>query len=620
MRWWSLGLLCCCGGVCSGFELSLNFNNQNSVVFFSLGDNLSAVASEWVASHPATVGAGCSDEACVVATLTTAMRSDLKSFFEEVEERYHNVSRVVDPRQVFKDARAACGSDPMAAESLAAIQQLDADWTLSGLEQVSGFCYMEGESRAMQYAASSRSVEEIEKKRRHQRLRESTKEETTDSLDEEDIQLLKIAARASHTIAAYAAYYSASFSIHALKFGALASLELSQPELAAWFSLRLAQAKRPATGSPQTPNPSRARIPWTINAPGIIEMDEDLEFRRAQFGGLHDAAIEFAANQYRWINETEISDQLFRLARETRRWREEDKNNEGPHHAPLDVLARRLIGDEDVNDALKVYGRLHHVSLGKGSSLVTAQTPPLTMTAQNRRRRIVREIDNSEGVVDTFSKDGVAVVDNFLTPEGLEGLREFVKGSTIFTRAYIQGYLGAFLSDGFGASPVVQQLADELRTVVFPELLGESAQLRQAWAYIYARNDDRNESSSHPRGIDAHADDADVSVNVWITEDEANLNKETGGLVIYEPIQPKNWTFEQANQDSVAIYDYLRRKSAESPSVAKESSSVRIPYRCNRATLLNGYRFHKTDDLHFKSGFHNHRINLTFLFKLRASF
>ena len=43
-----------------------------------------------------------------------------------------------------------------------------------------------------------------------------------------------------------------------------------------------------------------------------------------------------------------------------------------------------------------------------------------------------------------------------------------------------------------------------------------------------------------------------------------------------------------------------------------------IPYRFNRAVLLNGHRFHQTDALHFAPGIENHRINLTFLFARRS--
>jgi hypothetical protein len=56
---------------------------------------------------------------------------------------------------------------------------------------------------------------------------------------------------------------------------------------------------------------------------------------------------------------------------------------------------------------------------------------------------------------ESFAKSGVAVVDDVLTEETLVSLREFLRGSTIFTRAYVQGYLGAFLADGFGGSSLI---------------------------------------------------------------------------------------------------------------------------------------------------------------------
>ena len=44
-------------------------------------------------------------------------------------------------------------------------------------------------------------------------------------------------------------------------------------------------------------------------------------------------------------------------------------------------------------------------------------------------------------------------------------------------------------------------------------------------------------------GIEAHADDASINVNFWITPDQANLNKKTGGLKIWNKIPPKKWDF-----------------------------------------------------------------------------
>ena len=106
-----------------------------------------------------------------------------------------------------------------------------------------------------------------------------------------------------------------------------------------------------------------------------------------------------------------------------------------------------------------------------------------------------------------------------------------------------------------------------------------------------------------------HSDDADVSVNVWITPNKANLDPSSGGLRIWNKKPPADWMFEKANRDLDAIGSILQDE---------EASYVTIPYRFNRAVLLNGHRFHQTDALHFAPGLENHRINLTFLFARRS--
>ncbi len=58
-----------------------------------------------------------------------------------------------------------------------------------------------------------------------------------------------------------------------------------------------------------------------------------------------------------------------------------------------------------------------------------------------------------------------------MTPEALEGLRQFCWGSTIWKKAYPDGYLGAMPDHGF-ACPLLAQIADELRAT-FPALFAE---------------------------------------------------------------------------------------------------------------------------------------------------
>jgi hypothetical protein len=100
-----------------------------------------------------------------------------------------------------------------------------------------------------------------------------------------------------------------------------------------------------------------------------------------------------------------------------------------------------------------------------------------------------------------------------------------------------------------------------------------------------------------------------VSVNVWLTADASNLARggRSGGLRIYEKLPPADWDFAKANRDLDAITALLGDDAVDV-----------VPYRFNRALILNGHRFHQTDGLDFKPGFKNHRINLTFLFRVRT--
>ena len=105
-----------------------------------------------------------------------------------------------------------------------------------------------------------------------------------------------------------------------------------------------------------------------------------------------------------------------------------------------------------------------------------------------------------------------------------------------------------------------------------------------------------------PRGIDPDA--AAVNVNFWITPDEANLNPAGGGLVVWDKEAPKEWDFKAYNSDKNRgrIYEWLTQQGAR---------EIKIPYRANRAVLFNSDLFHETDDIAFKEGLTNRRINIT---------
>jgi len=97
-------------------------------------------------------------------------------------------------------------------------------------------------------------------------------------------------------------------------------------------------------------------------------------------------------------------------------------------------------------------------------------------------------------------------------------------------------------------------------------------------------------------------------VNIWITSDEANLDVNTGGLVVFTAKPPSDWDFEAYNTNTARVVDELLRPTG--------FANVTVPHRANRAVIFDSALFHHTDKLSFstKGGINNRRINLTLLY------
>ncbi len=192
----------------------------------------------------------------------------------------------------------------------------------------------------------------------------------------------------------------------------------------------------------------------------------------------------------------------------------------------------------------------------------------------------------------------IVVIDNLLTEETLARLRRFCMDSTIWRKAYANGYLGAIPESGF-ASPLLAQIADELRHA-YEGIFGRHP-LRYLWAF---------KCDGRQKGVNIHADFAAVNVNFWITPDEANLDAAHGGLVVWDVAAPLDWDFNRYNNDEAAIRGFLAEKGAK---------SVTIPYRANRAVIFDSDLFHETDTIAFRDGYANRRINITMLYGRRRT-
>lgn len=193
---------------------------------------------------------------------------------------------------------------------------------------------------------------------------------------------------------------------------------------------------------------------------------------------------------------------------------------------------------------------------------------------------------------------GIAWIDGLLSPEALEGIRRHCLAATVWFRfRFPKGYVGGFWDEGF-VSPLMLQVADELRGAA-PSIFGRHS-LRKIWAFKYdARLD----------GIPIHADFAAVNVNFWVTPDEANLDPAGGGLVVWDKEAPADWDFARYNTDERAMRDFLAAHGAR---------AHRIAHRCNRAVVFNSDLMHETDHLSFRSGYANRRVNVTMLYGRRG--
>ena len=197
-----------------------------------------------------------------------------------------------------------------------------------------------------------------------------------------------------------------------------------------------------------------------------------------------------------------------------------------------------------------------------------------------------------------MASEGVAVVDNLLTREALSRIRQLLLESTVWYQTKMPkkfgGYVGAYIDDGL-YDRILLQMAFELYNKLPRIMKGHF--LKYLWAYKY---------DSEYTGINTHADQAAVNVNIWLTPDEANLDPNSGGLVVFTAKPPPDWDFKKFNTDTDEVHELILKPT--------NYAKVTIPHKQNRAVIFDSALFHHTDEFKFKSGYENRRINLTLLY------
>lgn len=199
------------------------------------------------------------------------------------------------------------------------------------------------------------------------------------------------------------------------------------------------------------------------------------------------------------------------------------------------------------------------------------------------------------------SEIGFVSFDNFLKPDILNLLYEFALSSTIW-HDYLRSdtYLAAYGRDGL-SQPLLYQIAEELRANL-PAIFRDLPVLK---LWIFKNN-------QFPIGVRTHADCAAINIVFWITPDEANLDPESGGLVLYDVEAPEHMSDDEVNQfctDQTKLHEFLQQNM---------TAKHKITYRQNRVTIFNSKLYHETDQLNFKPGYRHRRINLNLVFGHRG--
>jgi tetratricopeptide (TPR) repeat protein len=216
--------------------------------------------------------------------------------------------------------------------------------------------------------------------------------------------------------------------------------------------------------------------------------------------------------------------------------------------------------------------------------------------APERTDQTLAERADRDLIIKAFEEShaAAAVLDDFLTPAALHSLRSYLLCSTVWHDfTHIPGFVASYLEDGL-ACPILLQIADEFRQA-FPEILAGHP-LSQAWAF---------KGLHGASTIGAHADDAWVSLNFWVTPDSANLQPGASGLSVCLEPPPDDWRMTDYGQDTNHSAHFMDQH---------ESRLLKVPYRENRAVLFHSRLFHRSETPLFAEGYENHRINLTFLY------
>lgn len=181
-----------------------------------------------------------------------------------------------------------------------------------------------------------------------------------------------------------------------------------------------------------------------------------------------------------------------------------------------------------------------------------------------------------------------AVVDEFLEPSVLEELRRDLAGHWNWSH---KDWNNRHLRNLRPNLESVRNLgAAILRSAAW---LGEEGyELFDYWALM--------QTESVGAGA-PHWDRYGVTVSIWLTENH-NTDPDAGGVLLYDV---KHRRDDQSSASPEQLRELIDARS--------RGRLLRIPYRCNRALVLDSRTVHRTDDFRWQSsGPYGRRINLAY--------
>ena len=202
-----------------------------------------------------------------------------------------------------------------------------------------------------------------------------------------------------------------------------------------------------------------------------------------------------------------------------------------------------------------------------------------------------------------YMENDIVVVDNFLNIEVLEEIYRYCVESTIWHVSDKSLFVGSYWNEGL-SHPLLIDVAKDIAKI-FP-FVGDLP-LVHMWAYNFDPK-----TTTRRKGIDHHMDAAEVNLNLWLTPDEANLDPDSGGLIVFlkHLLDPENNPLNK----TFAFHEVQNGEFGRHFLNGSEHLNVTVPYKRNRVVIFDSALWHTTDDFNFAPGHENRRINLTFLF------